>query len=409
MVPNVAWDYAYAASKRQDQSPIDAAREWIERNAPADAVFASWRKEMAFWTNDRKMVRLQIVMPFHDFDAMLRDHDVRYVISLVDQSGLRDMEPQMVASRLRSFRTVFRIGNIEIAEVGERKAFRDGEGEESLLESERVRRAVFRAGLRLLFDGRSEGAEQHLALLLQDEYRNAIVQFYHAVALGFSGNPDAARALFDRLKQLSQTSLMIGQLHFHEQLLDKRERLATVADSRSRASWCLGVAHDYWGIGFRKEALKFIRLSLEADSAFFPALEAASYFFLTDGDTVMAKKAFDRLSRLEMKSLLLPALEQVFTAIERLRREVHPRHRAGLRLSLADAYLQYGMRQEAINEYRFGLEEDPRNTRLLESLANLYLADKRNGPAFNYLMQLVEVNPSHRRAVEQLEALQERM
>lgn len=425
MVPNLAWNYTYAGMTQKSEeaplvreernsvshtsTPYDAVGEWIERHTPADAVVASRAKGIAFWIGERKLVRLQMAMVVDVFDGLLRDHEVRYLICVVNPLGLRDMEAEMAASRLRSFRTVFRAGMQEVVEVGAFGDFPDGAGEEILTERERLNRQVMRKGIRLFFEGEYAAAEEQFAALSQGSYQNAIVQFYGALAAEFSKNTGEAKHLFARLRQLSQTSFLIGLLSYHEALLRRRENVETITSTLDRASALLGLAHDYWSVGFKREALTYVRKSLDVDSLFFPALEASTFFSFATGDTSAARRSLDRLSRLRLRSIHLPMFSEMFRAFQALRTERHPRRRAGLRLSIAEGYLQYAMKHEAKTELIAALSEDPQHVKVLELLVNTYLSDRQYAPALRYLKHLVEIDPANPLAKKELDQLLARL
>ncbi len=422
-IPNLVWVYSYASLEFQRGNvsepsaarnpgnpllPYRAVGEWIERNAPKDAVIASWRKEMALWIGERKMVHLQVLMLPDVFAALLRDGNISFIVSVVGPSGLRDVETELALCRTKSFRTVLRVADFEIIEITELGGLRTGKGEELTPTRQREARNVFREGLLLVHSGKTQEAANRFEAILEWDSQNAIVMFYCAVALGMGGNIDEAKPVLHRLKQFSQTSFMIGQVHYHEQLMERRQTVVRIPFAPEKAKEYLSMALDYWYIGYRNEALKLLSTSYQVDSLFTPTLEAAAYFLVIAGDTPMAKRSFERLRELNPSSFFVAPLSQMFEALDRMSNENDPRRRAGLRLPIVKEYLQFALREQAFDELHIALKEDPVNIEVLEMLSNLYLIERTYAPAMVYLQRLLAIDPARPFAQQKLDELRTR-
>lgn len=412
LIPNVVWVASYAVAQRSAHSgtemfsprmPYSQVGRWVDEHLPKNSILASWRKEMALWTGGRKMVHLQRMMVQDEFEALLRDENIEYIVSVVDASGLRDIETEMALSTARSFQTLMRIGDLEVVRVIPSDV-RTSDDKET--EPERTRRA-FRRALHLLHTLKTADAAQAFQQLLRQFPHDGVLSFYYALACGMSGEFDEARTLLGRLKQFSQTSAMIGQVHYHEQLLERVRRMNLAPDKEERVQEKLRLAFDYWYIGFRRLALQYLRQAARED--LLPAFEAGAFLFVVEGDTATARWMFQDLKAKNPQSYFVPPLERLYTSLDSLGMIRDPRTRSRLRATIARSYLHFALLDEAINELQRGLAEDRGNPDLLEQLGNLYLIERRSSAALRTFEELVARDPDRPMAREKLEALRSQL
>jgi tetratricopeptide (TPR) repeat protein len=419
LIPNAAWVSSYVSMKqgssvlaREKISPLPALpyREvgaWISTHLPERIVLASWRKEMALWIGGRKLVHLQLTIRQDEFSALLRDEQIEYIISVVDASGLRDVEASMAMCATHSFRTIARMGDLEVIQVVRNDLFFDNEG---IIEShEQATREGFRNSLRLLHELKPVEAAQGFQNLLRLYPHNALLNLYYAISVGMSGQVNEAQMIFARLKQFSQTSAMISQVYYHQQLLERARRLNVLPSGVDRARECLSVAFDYWYVGFRNVALHYVRQAVRQDSSFAPAYEAAAYLFVVQRDTATARWAFEQLAGRNPQSFFVPSLQELFASLQSLNRSVDPTLRVRLRTTIARCYLQFALVEEAVGELHEGLKENPTSIELLELLANLYLVERRSAPALRTFERLAAIDPQRSSAQHKLDALRARL
>lgn len=102
--PNLAWTYnsirtnrAYLDSptkfydtvRTQRTSPFEytklfrIAGRWIVDHTDSSAIVLTRWKELAIWLEGRKLLNVDRLTPVDAFESLLRDYEVRYVVSLV--------------------------------------------------------------------------------------------------------------------------------------------------------------------------------------------------------------------------------------------------------------------------------------------------------------------------------------
>ncbi len=67
--------------------------------------------------------------PGDAFESLLRDYEVRYVVSLVAKNGLREFEFQMEQSRRFRFEVAYCVGDVEVLRVSRRAEWEFKQGE----------------------------------------------------------------------------------------------------------------------------------------------------------------------------------------------------------------------------------------------------------------------------------------
>src|ERR1041385_8977787 len=137
-VPNSVWTARYIAnSYSYNKSPKDFYNtqhaladypwhftklfrnvgDWIAADTDSSSVFLAQWKDLACWTHGRKLFPADQNISPDEFEHVIRDYGVRYVIAMVNKNEVREFEFQMHQSGSFAFQPVQRIGNAEIYAV----------------------------------------------------------------------------------------------------------------------------------------------------------------------------------------------------------------------------------------------------------------------------------------------------
>ena len=107
-----------------------AGRRIVDHTAASAIVISGW-KELALWLDGREVVTLDLLAPSDDFDNLLRDYRIPYIVSVVHLHGLRDFEFHMEQSHRFRFESVYRAADGEVLRVHRRSRSMSNSDEDS--------------------------------------------------------------------------------------------------------------------------------------------------------------------------------------------------------------------------------------------------------------------------------------
>lgn len=420
VIPNITWvvqfssnNIRYHVAKERHFSDIaatkglpgvyrrtfDRAGAWLVQQSPPETVVASRWKEVALWTEGRKILEVTPDLTVEMFDAQLRDYAARYLVS-VDEGGLRDLELQMTLSKRFSFLSVFHIANVEIFEVQRKSANVIDTGNGTELQRN------FRRALQLLRESHVTPAESLLQNMFARIGNHPLVVLSLGVAKEFDGQYAESEQLFRLLRERLQAGSMLQQAAYHLEMIAKLRTAESDHAQALRAALFQQVATSCRAFGFEKRAGMLLDRSLESDLTFFPALIFASLYAWEDGNIDLAHWFVQRALTVGPMNTQAKRLKLVVQYSDTLRRTQNSTRRTHFRLAIAKELVKFGTRNKAIDVLHELLREDENDMAGLRLLTDLYISKKMTAPAKRTLERLLEVNPadvSARMAYEQLD------
>ncbi len=430
-LPNLVWAYHAIANNQTYQravansfqdfkpnrytpelyaKPFSMVGKWIAENSDSSVVVAARWKELAFWLEGRKLLEVEPLLPLSLFETLLRDHRIGYLVVLVSNPGIRELEFQMQQTNRFSFETAYRAGNLEVLRVRFRpmdladiKARSAAPAKERLLgsqdsqgvnEEEKVR-SLYRLGVRLLENGEYDQAGEVYQALWGLTGGTGSVVLFRAIALEFAGKLDEAEEIFDRFRHQPQAGPFLKHAWYHQQLMAHIRRGDQDTTRLAKSMIYHMVSANYWDLGFRYRAEEMLRRALQVDSVFSPGLIFGAYYAIQQGELDQAKAYFKRLQAVDPRHLLVSPLRSLFSALDSLRSAKTVKGRTNFRLTVARTYSSIGLAELAIDQVLLALNDDPTNAEALKGLADLYEQKRRNAPAIRVLNRLLEVEPSN--------------
>ncbi|MFQ5798249.1 MAG: tetratricopeptide repeat protein [Bacteroidota bacterium] len=445
-LPNLGWTYNFVSNNfAYRRSPIafyetvraksiypleltkalSHAGRWIVDHTDASAIVLSRWKELALWLDGRKVVTLDPLAPLDDFDNLLRDYRVPYIVSVVHVHGLRDFEFHTEQSHRFRFESVYRVADGEVLRVHRRSRsmFNSGGASRRSLEKQTSEeyyepailgdvirrkqevRILFRRGLSLLEQGRYPEAEAVFLKVSALSGADQTASFYAAIAKEFSMQLGEAAKLFEQFRFITQAGVYLLYASHHQNLIEMLEAAGRESSASKKAHLYHSVSLSYWELGFRRQARGMLDRSLQADPTFFPSLIFGAYYALQEEDTLEAKSYFVRSRQVQPAHDLVRSLDTVFSHFDSLRHESLPAKRAAYYLQIGKAYASMGLSESAIDQTLKLLQEDPDHTEGLRFLAELYEEKRRYAPALNAVKRLLAVDPNDLDARTKLEQL----
>lgn len=419
MLPNLLWTFAYVrdamnyrASPAEfheslgDQRPFPdmltkpsgLVGEWIaERSPEPPTVLTQW-KDLALSLPNGKLIEVNTLVPLDEFDRLIRDYEVDYIMSAVGLADIPEFFPQMQVSAAYAFESVFRIANLEVFRIAN-KTGRTSPAGEGL-------RGRFALGLNALSEGRIDSAGAVFQSLAEETRGGTTVVLFLAIAREFRGDLAEARRLLGPLQTLKQAGAFLGHATYHLEIINLLERAAEEKNPASRAEMLYVASVKYWNLGFRTQSLAVLDSSLVVDPLFPPALIFSTYYRLELGQRAEARKYFEKLVRsLPDHPLVIP-----FRAILAYTDSIaaSPKARPVHFLSLAEAYEQAGLGDSAIRELLVLRKRLPQNLEARKILSRLYISKRRYAPALRMVEEWLLLDPLDKEAIALRDELNKR-
>ncbi|NUN68736.1 MAG: hypothetical protein HUU02_03395 [Bacteroidetes bacterium] len=369
------FDRSSASVPTEFATSFPLAAEWfIKRGLQPDVIIAK-RKEFGIVLPGTKVLLMNEFSGLSAFEQMIRDYDVRYIVSSRDRAGVREFDLLMGLSRTYSFEQQGSAGGFDIfavrqAESG-RPALRSAGAVQTL--AHLVDNGDFRQLERFF------RAEQRLAEV------HPLFRYYHAVTLECLGSLDSARLLFATLQGMPQGIGYAQKAGFHATMLDQLTALQRTSDSAQRADILFNLAVNYWELDMRTTALRFLNAAVMQQRSYIPAYNLFIHFSLQIGDTVNARGAFTVLQRSFPGEPSIAPFGELFSLIDEGRQARTAEQQAGIQERMAAAYERLGLSDARIASLRRAVMLQPDRESAVLVLSSLYRERRRTYPALKIL------------------------
>jgi tetratricopeptide (TPR) repeat protein len=412
-MPNVAWTVTYVSNSwRYNQSalgffdtmrneipypalfarPTELAGRWLAENTDSSTVIISRWKEVGVYTRGRRLLDLDPQTLSDPFENILRDYNVRYIVTAVTRGGLREHEQLFAQSACYHFQVAQRFADLEIVKI------ENGPPDitSNVVDSDSSETGVrnrFAKAFRMLERNNPTGCEQ-LLTVLPDRARNQIpVIFNLGVAKEFEGHLDDANTIFERFHQLQQAGSIIQPAWYHLEIISKLRDTSNAQSAVARAMQLQAVAVYYWILGFHHQSLMMMDRSIASDSTFFPSLIFRSIYSLIDGDTLKSGQYLERSKSIDPENILVRALSKIFEDSRTLAHRHSREDDLATRLDEIRQLRAMGLKENAIDGLLKIHTLYPDNVECLRALADLYDEKGRYAPEREYLKKLIALSP----------------
>jgi tetratricopeptide (TPR) repeat protein len=423
LLPNIVWiqsyvrsSYQYGRSPEQMYArtnteseypgqfakPLHLAGEWIVQHDPSPVVVLSRWKELAFWLDGRKVVDAHPQITPDAFEHLLRDYSVKYLVAVISRVGLSEFESVMARSTHYSFVPVYRACDAEVFEVRARNELVGGETEE--LASDTTARSLFRKALAVL-EEKPQEARQLLERIPVRIGGYSEIMLQRGVALELSGELDSALVQFEKFRSMPQAGAYLQQASYHLELISRLKSAMVSTNTIQRAEMYQTVAVSCWERGYRRQAMALLSRSLDTEPQFFPALIISALFSFQQGDTASAWFSLNKARTLQPDNILTSGLTSVQQGCELLRSSKDKGQQIGLRLKIAESFIEMGMRDLATDDLYSVLALDPANRRALQLLGESFEAKQRYEPALRCYNSILLSDVTNREARQKVKEL----
>lgn len=382
----------------------DAGR-WVNDHVEPGATILSRWKEVALETPAQKVIDVDPQMTPDNFDRTIRDYNVRYVVSVVWQTGVRENETQIEYSSRYAFVPVHRVGTVEVLRV-ETRSFAAASMDTVRSDDDSLR--VYRTALRLLRRGDPVVAESLLVSVERRMGRYASIVYQQAVARALAGKLDEAMTLFERVRSIPQAGSILQQAWYHQEIIARLRAAHAAPSVDERAKGFHLVAINYWELGFRGQAFRMIDSALGVQPRFFPALIFGAIFRYQDGSIDAAEALLTKAEKEQPMNPLVMTMQDVLKSERTRRASSSPEVQAAQWRLQARSFTGVEMREDAVDAWRGLLQVRPEDPEALRGLTILMGEKRRFGPALDYARRWAAAMPNDPQAAEAVADLERR-
>ncbi len=350
------------------------AAAWIDARSPDSALVLCQRREIALWLKGRKVMRMAPAVSVRDFENIVRDYRPAFIVNYLASRSWGDFDYYLGSSRRWKFEPVFRAGDVEVLQPT-----KDAGGvsrEAGTPDSAGSARTRYLHAVRLLQEGSADTAMQ---LLSKWRHADLAPMFSYAIAAEFAGRFQEAEETFRQIRTMTQAWPYLVHARRHLEILRLLEGAG--ADGEESARRYRSAAILTWQEGFRQQAIRLLRRSLDAFPQDIPALAYGILLHYEDGTLRSADSLFEELKTLSPEDGTVRNWESILSAEKRIDNGESVPDVSRDRLANARAFLSMGLVEHAIDQVDSMLEADPGNAEGWKLLAGIYAAQGRSAPA----------------------------
>jgi tetratricopeptide (TPR) repeat protein len=376
--------------------PFPLVGEWIGRETPPTALILTQWKDLAVWSDGRKVLQADQTIPLDEFESVIRDYGATHLVAVVQKNGAREFDLQMHATMRYAFALKAAIADVEVYEIIRRSP-----------PSRPVDASTpFRHGLSLLLSGSYEESREVLGKARGADTLNMPVRFASAVAEEFVMNLSQAKSEFAALSTMPQSLMFAREANLHRQMIERLALAGATHDPAGKADAYVRSATICWSLGYRVKARELAQRALDAESTYYPAMIFGMHFAMGECDTAAARRLFSRARGSDPENPASVNFGRIFGCIDSLRKAAGAAERSALLMRVSSAYRDLGITDAAIDNALRALSEDSSNVDAAVTLAGMYELKRRWSPAKTILTRAARIHPSEALLRERLEAVE---
>jgi tetratricopeptide (TPR) repeat protein len=341
----------------------------------------------------RKILELDPGVPLPEFERILRDNAVAYVISPVRWDAMGAFEFQTRESKRLRFEPAYSVASLHLYRISSRftepgvEDTAQTQGGDSLTAG-----GLLRRGRRLLMSGKYPEASSVIAKSLELAPFQPEVRYQFAVARAFLGDTAAAFQAFRSILTLPQAG---SYLYITRQQI---EALSLLVGGKSGEPDREMRAHDassiYWNLGYPLRASQVTDSSFRESGKYFFGLLWGFHYAYQAGDVKSTAAYNERLRAIDSTNAVVRVFQELIAIRDSLKLPLSGERRSRLHLRAGSCYRRIELPEEAIDEGERAVGENPRSPEAAGFLAGMYETKKSARGMWKWLSAEASLDPS---------------
>lgn len=379
---------------------------WIQKHTPPGAVIASPAKDPATMVGQRKILELDPGVPMREFERILRDNQVGYLVVIVRWQDFGTYEFLMTESTRFWFEPVYDAASLHVMKIHSRslEAVRDEPGLAPGIDTVTVS-GLLRLGRRHLVAGDCSTGLTALSRALELSPSQPEVIYQLAVGSALAGDASRAVREFRRLLALPQAGSYLYSTRVHLQalrLLDEARSATSpeVVDVKSADASLL-----YWNLGYPHRAAELLGIRFRDGSHHFVGLLWGFHFAYRRGDRAAALHYLERLRDIDTSNAVVKVFERIITLDDSLEGSSDAAEKSRFHLAKAKLYFQIELFEEAIDAGEQSVHEDSHNRESALFLGEIFQIRKAHRAALRFYADALRLNPGDAAIAARMDSL----
>lgn len=342
--------------------PWNLMGEWISQNLPEDVIVASPSKDISIFADGRKILELSRASPTSQFDIMLRDNSVGYLITKQLWDDYDTYEFQMSESKRFFFRQIMSLSGLKLYEVG--SVLGSSNKDEIFVEKKKDTESssgLLRTGREALLNLNYYEAVGAFSYAQQLDPLQPEITYQLLIGYTLIGDRINAQRAFERLYTLPKADPYILLSPLFLKAMEQLRYASETKDRFERSILALTAARTYGDLGYHKLAYRVIENLTKLDPEIFDAHLWASYYAKMTGDTSRSYDHLNKLKEIDGSAEILIPLMRIREDEAKLRQSQVPSELASIHFSLAKEYSNLELFESAIDELDRALFLNPGN------------------------------------------------
>ncbi|MBI5476844.1 MAG: glycosyltransferase family 39 protein [Ignavibacteriales bacterium] len=387
--------------------PWELLGAWIRNNLPDSVVIASPVKNISTVIGNRKMLEVDqgVVQPV--FESLLRDNDVKYILSPSRGKDLKIFHFLMLESKRFWFEKIYRIGNLYLYKIHSIYTDKIDPAKVLCYEPDSLSMTfLFENGRRLMLNGNYRAARSVFAQALQIDSVHPSILYQMIVCRTLALDSSEAMKYYSTLYKLPQALGFVFQARLHIQAMEKVLKAEQEKYTPSRGVEYFHASSIYWKLGYPIRAAQIMNDYLKIDSSYFNGLLWGLHYNVQTGDTIQAKKYLDILNNIDSKNQVVQSFTRIFSIFDSIKVKSDSLDKSSFHFLIAEEYKKIELFEESLDESAkaIGLNHGNIDAYLLSS-ENF---EKKNNVRMsrNILYKTISLQPENMRVRSRLDSLQ---
>lgn len=331
--------------------PWNLMGEWISRNLPEGVIVASPSKDISIFADGGKVLELSRAAPTSQFDMMLRDFSVGYLITKQLWEDYDTYEFQMSESKRFFFRQIMSLSGLKLYEVG--SVLGSSNKDEIFVEKKKDTESssgLLRTGREALLNLNYYEAVGAFSYAQQLDPLQPEITYQLLIGYTLIGDRINAQRAFERLYTLPKADPYILLAPLFLKAMEQLRYASETENQFERSALVLAAARMYGDLGYHKLAYRVVSNLTRIDPNNFDAHLWASYYGKTSGDTSRSYDHLNKLKEIDSTAEILIPLMRIREDEAKLKQSQAPNELASIHFSLAKEFSNLELFESAIDE-----------------------------------------------------------
>jgi len=345
----------------------------IDKKIEAGTIIAIPRKEIVSFAPKQKFIELNCAVPVPQFESLLRNYGVDYIIAPTLYDSITEYQIQMDELNRFTFELCQKINNLNLFKIyPKHQPYKTNAISKQLLIDTTSALGLLRLGRHYLKNELYPNAIYTFNKLLKLYPKNPEIRFQFLLIKSFQLDTVNIADVLKELYSLPSSTSYNEVSQLAVKIMKLRLQARQLTDSPLRAGNLLEAGRICWQLGYPKQAYRIIRESIREDSTFIPGYLWAWHYGTQLGDRINTTFYLNKLETLDKNNPVFQSFKQIAKFRNLLTREKNKRIKSNIHIMISREYDRIELFEEALDEAQLAIDEDRTNKEAWYNLSELF-------------------------------------